>query len=126
MVDAYTDLPFPEFGDPSPRSMREDWEAPIRRVEVLSWDRDKRCCVRVFQGDEVIHVQVKRWYLYREAKRQEGVGYLIIDELEGLPESCGDDCPYFRERYFDTNYHRLHNPSSGAIHSRDIRKLLGG
>jgi hypothetical protein len=110
-IRAWTDLPFPEFGDLSPRSKRgPEYEAPLRQVEIVSWNRDKYCCIRVFDGDEVLHVNVKRWYLYHEKKRQYGENFIDALALNSLPYECGKDpCPGFKNRSFDHNYSKINS-----------------
>ena len=58
-MKAWTDYPILDLGDKSGQ------EAPIRRVEILSYDRDKYCRIRV----EGIIDLVKRGYLYRNPGR---------------------------------------------------------
>ena len=58
-MKAWTDYPILDLGDQSGQ------EAPVRRVEILSYDRDKYCRIRV----EGIIDLVKRGYLYRNPGR---------------------------------------------------------
>ena len=58
-MKAWTDYPILDLGDKSGQ------EAPIRRVEILSYDRDKYCRIEV----EGIIDLVKRGYLYRNPGR---------------------------------------------------------
>lgn len=64
-VTAWTDYPFKELGDIAYQP------APIRRVQVLSYDGNKYATVAL-RGTEVV-TTVKGFYLYREAGR---LGYV--------------------------------------------------
>lgn len=84
MIDAYTDYPITEYGD------IENEIAPIRKVKILTYDRDKYCEVMVFQVDDDgnlrdIITSFKACYLYKnEARLEEGI--LFTDkEIETLP-----------------------------------------
>lgn len=54
-MKAFTDYPISELGDPPNK------EAPIREVEVISYDSDKYCLIEI-QG---IIKEIKWGYLYR-------------------------------------------------------------
>lgn len=54
-MKAYADYPFIELGD------TEGEEAPVRECEVIGWDGDKYCTVRI--GD--MSAQVKAGYVYK-------------------------------------------------------------
>ena len=56
---AWTDYPILKLGDVSGK------DAPLRLVEVLSYDKDKYCEIRVHGVREL----VKRGYLYKVARR---------------------------------------------------------
>lgn len=58
---AYTDCPFDFLGDVAGE------EAPIRQVEVLYYDQDKRCKIVV----EGVETEVKTGYLYTRPLRYE-------------------------------------------------------
>lgn len=58
---AYTDYPFHFLGD------TDGEEAPIRQVEVLYYDQDKRCKIVV----EGVETEVKTGYLYTKPLRYE-------------------------------------------------------
>lgn len=57
---AWTDYPIRELGD-IPYT-----EAPIRQVNVLSFDTDKYCLCRI--NDDLV-LEIKAWYLYRTPGR---------------------------------------------------------
>lgn len=71
MIIAYTDYPFEELGDEAYK------EAPIRLVEVISYDNNKYCKIKI--NDRVL--EVKRGYLYRTSNRCGEVDCLTEKEL---------------------------------------------
>lgn len=58
-MQAWTDYPFTELGDEAYQ------EAPVREIEVLSYDGDKYCRVMV-QGHET---EIKAGYIYQKPGR---------------------------------------------------------
>ncbi len=60
-MKAWTDYPFIELGDESGK------KAPIREVEVISYDGDKYCEIEV----EGVRTEVKSGYLYPVPRRYE-------------------------------------------------------
>lgn len=69
-MKAFTDYPFKELGDP------EFILAPIREVEVLSYDGDKYCNI-IING---VHLSVKACYLYAQPGRVGTIPPFIINE----------------------------------------------
>ena len=84
MIDAYTDYPITEYGD------IENQIAPIRKVKILTYDRNKYCGVMVYQVDDdgdlrATVTNFKAGYLYKnEARLDEGILF-TYKELETLP-----------------------------------------
>lgn len=72
-MKAWTDYPITVLGD------TEGIEAPIRGVDVISYDGDKYCMVRVYG----ITVQIKSGYLYHSKGRYGDVPCLTKEQLEG-------------------------------------------
>lgn len=72
-MKAYTDYPFKELGD-TPHTA-----GPIREVEVLAFDGDKYCTIRIgeFIGD------VKWCYLYKERGRCGEVPVIDLEDKFG-------------------------------------------
>lgn len=62
-MKAYTDYPFKELGD------KPFEEAPVRAVEVLWYDLNKRCAIRICERGQTFETVIKRGYLYREPGR---------------------------------------------------------
>lgn len=71
-MKSWTDYPIAIFGDV------EGVEAPIREVDVLSYDGDKYCKVRV----NGITIQIKSGYLYQSKGRD--VPCLTKGQLNGV------------------------------------------
>lgn len=74
-MKAFTDYPIIELGDTAIEI------APIREVEILSYDGNKYCLIFV-QG---VLTEVKGGYLYHESGRVGETPCLMHDELEKLP-----------------------------------------
>ena len=70
----YTDYPITELGD------KEFVEAPIRECELLSYDNNKYCYIKV--GG--IEKEVKRCYIYTKSGRCGEVDCISIDEISVL------------------------------------------
>lgn len=75
---AWTDYPILELGDEGGKI------APIRVIEVLSYDRNKYCWIRVL-GTDVLE-NIKAGYIYKEEGR--------CGEVECVDVSCYDDLPF--------------------------------
>lgn len=73
-MKAFTDYPIVQLGDVSGA------EAPIRECEILEYDDDKYCLIRV----ESVEIEVKSGYLYTEAGRCGDVPRVPITELTKL------------------------------------------
>lgn len=71
----YTDYPFKELGD-IPFT-----EAPIREIEIITYDGDKYCCIKV----ENVITNLKLGYIYLEPRRshpnKEGLSHQKAKEL---------------------------------------------
>lgn len=74
-MQAWTDYPFENFGDASGKP------APVREVQVLSYDGDKYCRIKL--GD--FETEVKAGYLYSEAGRHGDVPIITTRQLGSLP-----------------------------------------
>jgi hypothetical protein len=70
----YTDYPITELGD------KEFVEAPIRECELLSYDDNKYCYIKV--GG--IEKEVKRGYIYTKRGRCGEVDCISIDEIRAF------------------------------------------
>ncbi len=76
-MKAWTDYPFTCLGDEPYK------KAPIREIEVLTYDRDKYCWVRVSGVLE----EIKAGYIYQKAGRLGEVPSVLLQQLEKLPLS---------------------------------------
>lgn len=76
-MKAWTDYPIPELGDEGNKV------APIREIEVLSYDRDKYCWVKVVGTDVV--TSFKCGYIYTKAGRCGEVDMVKTSEYNHLP-----------------------------------------
>ena len=72
---AYTDYPFVELGDEPYKP------APIREVEILSYDGDKYCKILV----EGVGTEVKSGYLYRYWATWQDGEIFSEEEMASLP-----------------------------------------
>jgi hypothetical protein len=72
----FTDYPITELGD------EEFKEAPIRECELLFYDDNKYCYVKV----EGIEKEIKRAYIYTKPGRCGEVDCISIDEINKLIE----------------------------------------
>jgi hypothetical protein len=70
----FTDYPITELGD------KEFVEAPIRPCELISYDDNKYCYVRV----EGIEIEIKRCYIYPKKGRCDEVDCISIEEIKEL------------------------------------------
>ena len=73
-MKAWTDYPFTQLGDEAGK------EAPIRPIDVLSYDGDKYCYIVV----EGIHTEIKSGYIYNEPGRCQQVKSLTVKQLREL------------------------------------------
>ena len=85
----FTDHPISELGD------KEFEEAPIRECELISYDDNKYCYVKV----EGIEKEIKRCYIYPQKGRYGDVDCVSIEEIKELLEEepkqeckCTDEC----------------------------------
>ena len=79
-MKAYTDYPFEQFGDEPYK------ESPIREVEVLSYDGDKYCSIKVCGVVE----ELKAGYLYESFGRYGDVKCVSLKSLKLLPLTISD------------------------------------
>lgn len=70
-MKAYTDYPITELGD------EPNKEAPIRQVEVIDYDSDKYCIVRI----DGLTKSIKAGYLYTQEGRCGEVPNINLDNL---------------------------------------------
>lgn len=70
---AFTDYPVWELGDDKFQAETGEGEPKVREVEILSYDMDKYCRVRVVGTD--IEMSIKLGYLYRDTERRRSVNY---------------------------------------------------
>lgn len=73
----WTDYPFECLGDISGK------EAPVREIEVLSYDGDKYCRIKI--GD--VEDEIKSGYLYTQEGRYGHVPSITKDQLKALPST---------------------------------------
>lgn len=76
-MQAYTDYPFTALGDEPYKS------APVREIEVLSYDGDKYCVVLV----EGIEQEVKSCYVYKNKARCYNGKLFTTHQLSKLPKT---------------------------------------
>jgi hypothetical protein len=76
MIDAWTDYPIAALGDEPYK------DAPIRKVRVLAYDRNKYCAVEV--GG--FRISIKAGYLYTRPARAIEAPRLPREALDALPE----------------------------------------
>ena len=77
-MKAYTDYPFICIGD------KPNKKAPIREVEVLSYDGDKYCLVKFGR----VYESIKSGYLYQKPGRIGEVPRISREQLDMLPKTC--------------------------------------
>ena len=75
MIKAYTDHPIKELGD-IPNAL-----APIREIDVISYDGNKYCVISV----NSITIEIKSGYIYSKAGRIGIVPYIGDDKIAELP-----------------------------------------
>lgn len=73
-MKAWTDYPFTFLGDTAGK------KAPVREIDVLSYDGDKYCRIRVCGGE----IEMKSGYIYQENGRLGEVPALTQEQLEAL------------------------------------------
>lgn len=82
-MKAWTDYPIAQLGD-LPREI-----APIREVEVLSYDRNKYCWVKIC-GTDVLD-NFKSGYIYSKPGRCGDVDAVDVKDYEHLPTGIDDE-----------------------------------
>ena len=82
-VKAWTDYPMKELGDVAGK------KAPIREIEVCTYDRDKYCWVKVV-GTEHFE-NIKAGYIYTEAGRCGEVPMVPTSTYNQLPDMFEDE-----------------------------------
>lgn len=80
-MKAWTDYPIEQLGDEPYK------KAPIREIEVLSYDRNKYCYIKV--GGVIDNI--KAGYIYNKAGRCGEVKAVKLQKLEKLPVSIHDN-----------------------------------
>ena len=78
-MKAWTDYPFISLGDTAGQ------EAPVREIEVLSYDGDKYCRIKI--GDE--EDEIKAAYIYQRAGRCGEVPKITSKQLEEMTKWHG-------------------------------------
>lgn len=86
-IRAWTDYPILQLGDIGGKL------APIRLVEVISYDRDKYCVIQVSGVIE----SVKRCYLYKQRGRCGKARKLSDRQLKKLPITVLEDDPKLKK-----------------------------
>lgn len=74
-IKAYTDYPFEILGD-TPGKL-----APIRKIKVLAYDRNKYCKIRIYE----IYFEIKTGYIYIQPGRAGEVPSIPRKLLKRLP-----------------------------------------
>lgn len=75
-MEAWTDYPFEWLGDEPYR------KAPVRKIQVLSYDGNKYCRISVCGGED----EIKSCYVYTEKGRYGEVPVIPKDKLSTLLE----------------------------------------
>lgn len=73
-MKAWTDYPFEWLGDIAYK------EAPVREIEVLSYDGNKYCRIQVCGKED----EIKAGYIYQQAGRYREVPAVTVQQLESL------------------------------------------
>lgn len=73
-MKAWTDYPFTWLGDIAGQ------KAPVREIEVLSYDDDKYCKIKVGDGED----EIKSGYIYQHAGRLGEVPTITQKQLAAL------------------------------------------
>jgi len=73
-MKAWTDYPFLCLGDESGK------EAPVREIEVLSYDGDKYCRIMVCGRED----EIKAGYIYQQEGRYGAVPKITREQIAGL------------------------------------------
>lgn len=73
-MKAWTDYPFAWLGD------AEGKEAPVREIEVLSYDNNKYCRIKVCGGED----EIKAGYIYQREGRYGDVPQITPEQLKKL------------------------------------------
>ena len=76
-MKAWTDYPFTQLQDEAGKN------APVREIEVLSYDGDKYCRVRVCGHED----EIKAGYIYQREGRFGEVPQLTREQLAKLPNA---------------------------------------
>jgi hypothetical protein len=109
----FTDYPITELGD------EEFKEAPIRQCELLSYDDNKYCYVKV----EGIEKEIKRCYIYSQRARCGEVDCISVDEIKELLKEEPNIVrlpPYYErkqetlEEAFSNYINERHSPIKGS------------
>lgn len=76
-MKAWTDYPFTWLGDVAFK------KAPVRQIEVLSYDGNKYCRIKVEDGED----EIKSGYIYTKEGRYGEVSSLTPKQLKKLEKS---------------------------------------
>ena len=76
-MKAWTDYPFTWLGDTALQ------RAPVREIEVLSYDDNKYCHIRVDGGED----EIKSGYIYQREGRIGKVPVITKEQLAMLPKT---------------------------------------
>ena len=82
-MKAWTDYPFTWLGDV------EGEKAPVREIEVLSYDGDKYCRVKVCGGED----EIKSGYIYQQKGRYGEVPVITQEQLTALENNVHNEKP---------------------------------
>ena len=88
-MKAWTDYPFTWLGDEAGK------QAPVREIEVLSYDGDKYCRIRVCGGED----EIKAGYIYQHEGRYGDVPTITGQQLEMLVHNTESEQPQEQERH---------------------------
>ena len=79
MFKAWTDYPFIELGD------TDGLSAPVREIEVVSYDGDKYCHIKVRGTD--FETTIKSGYIYLKPGRYDDVPHITRAQLHTLEKN---------------------------------------
>ena len=79
-MKAWTDYPFTWLGDTAGQ------EAPVREIEVISYDDNKYCRIKVCGGED----EIKAGYIYQLEGRYGEVPMITKYQLATLVRNTGD------------------------------------
>ena len=78
-MKAWTDYPFTQLGDTAGKI------APVREIEVVEYDDDKYCVIRIYgKDDSYVTSEIKAGYIYQQPGRFGDVPGITKDQLAAL------------------------------------------